>query len=271
MKYWGKTGVQADSFCFGGPETMEFLDLTLPSPAENLACDEALLDWREQSGGGGILRFWESSETFVVAGYANKILAEVDTARCQAENVPIFRRCSGGGTVLQGAGCLSYALILEISENAALDQITSTNKCIMERNREAIQSIAGESLKIQVQGHTDLAAVTMSSPVVRKFSGNSQRRHKSFLLFHGTFLLDFHLELAGRYLKFPSRQPDYRGNRDHTDFLMNLNLPAGLVKEAMRRTWKADNAVHKPPLEQVARLAHEKYAMPEWNLKFFHL
>ena len=77
---------------------MEFIDLSFPTPAENLACDEALLDWREQNGGNGILRFWQSPDTFVVVGYANKIQAEVNVAHCETAKIPIFRRCSGGGT-----------------------------------------------------------------------------------------------------------------------------------------------------------------------------
>src|ERR1700685_1591535 len=97
---------------------MKFLDLSFPSPAENLACDEALLDWREENGGEEILRFWEAPETFVVVGYANKIAAEVNVAACEAREIPIFRRCSGGGTVLQGPGCLNYTLILRITENS---------------------------------------------------------------------------------------------------------------------------------------------------------
>ena len=43
---------------------MKLLDLTLPSPAENLACDEALLDWCENGEGEEVLRFWESARTF---------------------------------------------------------------------------------------------------------------------------------------------------------------------------------------------------------------
>ena len=250
---------------------MEFLDLTLPTPAENLACDEALLDWREENGGNGILRFWDSQETFVVVGYANKIQAEVNVAHCEKAKIPIFRRCSGGGTVLQGAGCLNYALILKMTENSPLSEISSANKYIMDRNREAIQSIAGESLSIKVQGHTDLAAANGSSSIFRKFSGNSQRRHKAFLLFHGTFLLNFNLELIGTYLTFPSRQPDYRLSRSHLDFLMNLRLPAAAVKEAMKKTWNATSLVQATPLVKVSALAREKYATPEWNLKFFHL
>ena len=259
---------------------MEFLDLSFPSPEENLACDEALLDWREYYGGGGILRFWHSPMTFVVAGYANKIQVEVDVARCKAENIPIFRRCSGGGTVLQGPGCLNYALILQIATNAPLSEISGANKYIMDRNREAIQSIAGESLSIKVQGHTDLAACPRarpgegadgSLPLFRKFSGNSQRRHKAYLLFHGTLLLDFDLELVGKYLTFPSRQPDYRESRVHREFLMNLNLPASAVMDAMKKIWNADTALHGPPLAGISALARDKYAAREWNLKFFDL
>ena len=239
---------------------MKYLDLTLPSPAENLACDEALLDWREEAGDEAILRFWESSEPFVVVGYANAIEAEVNVPNCKEKHIPIYRRCSGGGTVLQGRGCLNYALILRIEADSPLAGISGANKFIMERNREAIQSVAGKELS--VQGHTDLAFGA------RKFSGNSQRRHKNFLLFHGTFLLNFDLTLVGDVLKFPSRQPDYRINRSHGDFLMNLDLPAVTVKAALQKVWKADLPLENPPLERVSKLAREKYATPEWNQKF---
>jgi lipoate---protein ligase len=249
---------------------MKFLDLTLPSPAENLASDEALLDWREEKDGEEILRFWESEKPFVVVGYANKIQSEVNVANCEAEKIPIFRRCSGGGTVLQGHGCLNYALVLRIAGNSSLEGISGANKFIMERNREAIQSIAGNSA-IKVQGHTDLAARASSTTVFRKFSGNSQRRHKNFLLFHGTFLLNFDLELIARFLKFPSKQPDYRSSRSHADFLMNLSLPTAAIKAALRKVWQANEPLPDPPLERISTLAREKYATRHWNLKFFDL
>ena len=112
---------------------MRLLDLTFPSPAENLACDEALLDWCEENRGEEILRFWESPELFAVVGYANKVAAEVNVAACKTKGIPIFRRCSGGGTVLQGQGCLNYALILRIAEDSPTASISSANKFIMEK------------------------------------------------------------------------------------------------------------------------------------------
>ncbi|HEU6449454.1 MAG TPA: lipoate--protein ligase family protein [Verrucomicrobiae bacterium] len=250
---------------------MKFFDRTFSTPAENLAADEALLDWREQYGGDEILRFWESPEPFVVVGYANKIATEVDADACEKNQVPILRRCSGGGTVLQGRGCLNYALILRIAENSPLANISSANQFIMDRNRAAIQTLlpAFETTPsvfhysiISISGHTDL---TIGDA---KFSGNSQRRHKSFLLFHGTFLLNFNLALIEQCLKLPSLQPDYRHNRSHGEFVRNLSLPAAQVKAAMKKIWKAENELQNFPEVEIQRLAAEKYASRDWNFKF---
>jgi lipoate-protein ligase A len=246
---------------------MKFLDLTLATPAENLACEEALLDACEENGGEDVLRFWEARETFVVVGYANKIAAEVNVENCRAQQIPIFRRCSGGGTVLQGAGCLNYALVLRIAENSPLAGISGANKFIMEKNRAAVEALLPEfkiqnsKFKISVCGHTDLALDG------RKFSGNSQRRKKNFLLFHGTFLLDFNLALVGEFLKMPSQQPDYRQDRSHDEFVTNLNLSADKVKAALKKSWNAMEELTDFPKWEIQKLATQKYSTDEWNLK----
>jgi len=240
---------------------MKHLDLTLPSPAENLACDEALLDWREENGGEEVLRFWESPETFIVVGYANKVATEVNVAACEKMKVPVFRRCSGGGTVLQGAGCLNYALILRIREKSPLAGISSANQFIMERNRAAIETLLSE-FKISISGHTDLATDGL------KFSGNSQRRRKDFLLFHGTILLNFDLALVGELLQMPSKQPDYRNERSHGEFLTNLNLPTDKVKAALKKSWNAIQELKNFPKSEIQNLVAQKYSTDDWNWKF---
>jgi lipoate---protein ligase len=247
---------------------MKLLDLTLPSPAENLAGDETLLNMGDGNGGEEILRFWEAREPFVVVGYANKVAAEVNLEACRARNVPIFRRCSGGGTVLQGRRCLNYALVLRITEDGPCRTITSANDFIMEKNRAAIEAlyktfnIQHSTFDFSVSGHTDLALDG------RKFSGNSQRRKKNFLLFHGTFLLNFDLALVGEFLRMPSLQPGYRVGRSHDDFLVNLNLPANQVKSAMQKAWGANEELKDWPKEEIQKLTAEKYSTAEWNFKF---
>jgi lipoate---protein ligase len=239
---------------------MLWIDHTFREPAANLACDEALLDLCESGSADELLRFWESPVPFVVVGYGNKVESEVDTVACRAGNIPILRRCTGGGTVLQGPGCLNYSLVLKIDRHVALENITSTNCHVMKRNAAAVSRLFGKA--VLVQGHTDLALGE------RKFSGNAQRRKRSHLLFHGTFLLDFDLAFITRYLRQPSREPNYRGARSHDDFLMRLPLTSDQVKSALREEWQADRQLERLPDEPLRTLMATRYSHPEWHLKF---
>lgn len=239
---------------------MDCLDLTLLTPAENLACDEALLEERvaQGPGGHGVLRFWESAVPFVVLGFANRVTEEVMAESCRAAGVPVLRRCSGGGTVLQGPGCLSYSLVLPIEEAGPLATITGANGFIMGRQARALSAALGEA--VTVEGHTDLAWGG------RKFSGNAQRRRRDWLLFHGTFLLGLDPALIAACLRPPPRQPEYRGGRSHEEFVVRLPLAAAVLKAALRREWGATADVAEWPAAGVAGLVREKYGRAEWNL-----
>src|SRR5437867_839825 len=116
-----------------------------------------------------------------------RVAQEVRVQACARRGIPILRRCSGGGTVLQGPGRLNYSLLLRIESAAALQTVTATNRFVMERNRAALETLLigssrGEEAQssefalrtprseLSVCGHTDLALEG------RKFSGNAQRR-----------------------------------------------------------------------------------------------
>ncbi len=236
---------------------MQCLDLTLTSPAANLACDEALLDDCEQGPDRELLRFWESPQPFVVLGHASQRDREANVAACAARGIPILRRCSGGGTVVQGPGCLSYALILRIAGNPALERIDSSNSFIMERHRRLLADATG--LPVRHQGATDLALAQ------RKFSGNAQRRRRRFLLFHGTFLLDFPLPLMEEILPRPPRMPSYRRRRPHHTFLTNLDQPASRIKALLKRAWNATCGGADVPADAIAALIERKYSVRDWN------
>lgn len=247
---------------------MKLLNLAFSTPAENLAADEALLDQCESDAGEETLVFWEPRETFVVVGYANKVANEVNVPACESKGIPIYRRCSGGGTVVQMPGGLNYSVILRINEVSQTRNITAANQFIMEKNRAAMETLA-DALKIQnlkfkisVRGHTDLCLGDL------KFAGNSQRRRKNFLLFHGTLLLNCDLNLIEDLLQMPSLEPDYRANRPHSEFVTNLNLPAEKVKAALAKEWNAVEELKNPPFDELKKLAREKYSTSNWNFKF---
>ena len=239
---------------------MKWFDQTFNTPQANLACDEALLDYCEEGFDDDILRFWRPRQHFVVLGYSNKARVEVSIDSCRALGLPVLRRCSGGGTVVQGPGCFNYSLILQVKSGSPLEGITEANAFIMNRHRNALNPLLNG--KVLIQGYTDLTLGGL------KFSGNSQRRKRRCLLFHGSFLLGLDLSLIERVLPMPSKQPAYRANRSHTDFLTNLNLTAVEVESALRKVWNADKLLDGFPEDKIAQLARDKYATDEWNLKF---
>jgi lipoate-protein ligase A len=236
---------------------MQLLDLTPASPAADLACDEALLDACDDQTGGEVLRFWEPQDYFVVVGYSNEAAREVNVAACRQAGIGIFRRCSGGGTVLQGPGCLNYSLIMKTDGHPTLKTIAGANRHIMARHRDALARALGRP--VEVQGFTDLTIGGL------KFSGNAQRRKRHALLFHGTFLLRFDLGLMEKFLPLPSRQPDYRKGRPHDRFVANLGAPASAIKSALRRAWAAHVPLAAAP--DCRKLIAEKYSQNGWNLR----
>jgi len=170
--------------------------------------------------------------------------------------------------VVQLRGGLNYSLILRITEAGPTRNITTANQFIMGRNRAALASLfpnfqlpSANSL-ISVRGHTDLCLGAL------KFAGNSQRRRKNFLLFHGTLLLDCDLKRIGELLLMPSLEPDYRAHRPHAEFVGNLNLSAEKVKGALAAVWNAAAPFSDPPLEEIKKLAQSKYSTVGWNNKF---
>ncbi len=143
-----------------------------------------------------------------------------------------------------------------------LATIPGANQWIMNRQRNAIAALLGSQPdRVAIQGHTDL---TIDG---RKFSGNSQRRRRLALLFHGTFLLNFDLNLIGRLLRFPSAQPDYRLSRGHADFVVNLGLPRNQVEAAIHAEWDAHEPATLLSSNRHDALFAERYSIADWHLK----
>jgi len=239
---------------------MKFLDLSFDQPAANLACDEALLQLMESHPvRGDCLRVWEAKQYFVVLGHSNRLLSDVNFAACSTDRIAILRRISGGGTVLQGPGCLNYSLILD-TDGHGLKNAKDTFAFVLNRHRDLVENLVGAPSRIE--GISDITRDGL------KLSGNAQYRKARFALVHGTFLLNFDLSLMERYLPVPVRQPEYRKGRSHSEFITNLRLDPALLCERLKNAWEARDVFADLPLARIDQLVHDRYGCAEWSEKF---
>lgn len=220
----------------------------------NLALDEALLMAAEAGHIGEVLRLWEAPRVGIVLGAGGSITTDVQVDALTA-GVEIGRRCSGGGTVLVGPGCLCYTLVLALDRDPALRTISSSNRWIMSRLAELLST---PEQTVRFRGTSDLCLGE------RKFSGNAQRRGRRYLLHHGTVLYDFPLDLLPRFLREPARQPEYRQARNHLDFVTNLPLKSADIHERLIYGWEATTPMPALPRVQADELERIKYGTRGW-------
>jgi lipoate---protein ligase len=210
---------------------MRYLDLTLPTAAENLALDEALLEEAEALGRPmETLRFWEADRPVVIIGRSSQLAREVRTDACRQLGIEVLRRVSGGAAVVAGPGCLMYALVLSYQRRPALRAIARAHQFVLS---SMVAGLAHLVPGLRCRGTSDL---TLGE---RKVSGNSMRARRQHLLYHGTLLYDFSLELIARCLTMPPRQPEYRQSRPHEEFVANLPVGATALRTALRTVWGA--------------------------------
>ena len=240
--------------------TCHFSDTKLPTPAENLALDEGLLYQINEQDSVGCLRIWEVDQYAVVLGSSNQVAANVNLTACQQDHIPVLRRCTGGGTVLLGPGCFIFSLFLRITVDQHLAGIEATTQQILHRIRDNFNAHQPD-LNVELQGISDLTVEG------RKFSGNSQRWLTTTLLHHGTILYDFDLDRIPHYLTSPEREPEYRSQRDHLEFVTNYPLSQPELEQTFKENWKAEQEEPTLPLERVEQLVAEKYATEKWNLR----
>jgi lipoate-protein ligase A len=244
---------------------MHHLLLTLETPAENLALDEALLDAAEANEAPArILRIWEPTDYFVVLGRSSSPQVEVNLAACRRDGIPVLRRSSGGGTILAGPGCLMYAVVLDFETYPQLQKIDAAHQFVLSQLARTLARAGGEALPI---GTSDLAIRESAVAPWQKFSGNALRLKRRHLLYHGTLLYGFDLPRISRWLASPTRSPDYRQARRHGEFVTNFPTQREVLERQLLAGWQAESPLPDWPRTRAANLVLSRYTdNPQWMI-----
>ena len=178
-----------------------------------LRLEEKLL--RSPGAGNWCLLNDGTPDRSVVLGISGKPHQLVDVRRALDDGVRVIKRFSGGGTVIVDRDTQFVTLVMNA---AAVPDLALFPRQIMEwtgtlyggRPHGVFADMPGWQLR-----ENDYVIGE------RKVGGNAQSISKDRWLHHTSFLWDFREETM-KFLTNPAKQPRYRANRSHSDFLAPL-------------------------------------------------
>jgi lipoate---protein ligase len=241
---------------------MRLVDFHSNIPEEQIALDELLLQKAETEEIGETLRFWTPGTYFIVVGRSSKIEEDCHLDKCSKDKIKIIRRISGGGTILQGPGCLNYSVILSYDSNEMYSDIKKSYTCVLKKLSDGFRS---NGCNAELFPLSDIAIDN------KKISGNAQARKKKYFLQHGTFLFDFDINKISYYLKHPNKEPEYRKNRGHAEFLANMPIGFLKIEDTIKKSFLDSEDKYDmtdKDKKDLNILADKKYFSDNWNLMF---
>jgi len=243
---------------------MLYLAYEHDDPYVNLALEEILLGpMLKQEDAQPMLRVWTNKQPCVVIGRGEVYEQQVHIEAVAREQIPVIRRISGGGTVLHGPRNLNLSFFLPFNYHPQLKNLKDSYLLILSWVKDAL--LQSHGLDLQTRGSCDLVYND------RKISGTAQARKRFGLLHHMTLLLDVDYDNLNRYLKEPLKQPDYRQQRSHRDFVIGLHelIPEFKLKsfvEVLNQNLALENAdMDLKDEEKAVQLANSKYRTTHWN------
>lgn len=147
----------------------------------------------------------------IVMGMSGKPSQLLEVGPVMEDRIPVIKRFTGGGTVIVDKSTLFVSLICNKDD---VPNVQPYPRSVMAWSGslydEVFKSVNGFQLRENDYVFGD-----------RKFGGNAQSIIKNRWIHHTSFLWDYDVRNMA-YLKLPSRVPQYRLERDHTDFVCRM-------------------------------------------------
>jgi len=154
---------------------------------------------------------WIPDKSYLVLGASNKAEDALVLEKAKKDNITVLKRPSGGQTVMLTPNNLIISVVFfqldNLQPKVVFNQINSL--IIESLERAGVKNLA-------MRGISDIAIDG------KKILGSSIYRSKEALLYHAVLNFGEPASTFEKYLKYPSKEPDYRVGRKHSDFVTSL-------------------------------------------------
>jgi lipoate-protein ligase A len=213
-------------------ETWRLLDTGSLSAAENMALDEVLLELKAEGKIPSTLRFLQFSPPCVLVGHHQSVEEEIRLDYCRSNGIEINRRLTGGGALYWGKKELGWEIYISKNHPSVPARFDDLYRKMGESAAGGLRHLGVDAWfrprnDIEVQG--------------RKISGTGGTELSGAILFQGTVLVDFDIDVMLRALRIPTeklREKEIESVKERvTSLRWELGLPPPLpeIKAALLR------------------------------------
>lgn len=226
-------------------------------PAFNLAAEEVLL----RNNSKNIIFLYINKPSIIVGKHQNT-LSEINPQFLEENEIPVFRRLSGGGTVYHDWGNINYCIIENGEPGHLVDFVRATTPVVEALKNYGIEARHGK--------RNDLLAG------FKKISGNACHVYKSRAMHHGTLLYSANLQSLTEGLKADSlkfKDKSVKSVRSEVvnikDLIDKQHSPEEFMNQIgdfLIKKFRAQpyNFIEED-LRRIEKLKNEKYDTWEWN------
>ena len=154
---------------------------------------------------------WIPDKVYIVLGASNNPAEALNMDMVEKDQITVLKRPSGGQTVILTPNNIIIAAVF-------FDKKTMQPKEVFQQINKLIIST------IEHTGIHDLSLMGISDIAIsgKKILGSAIYRSKEALLYHAVLNLGEPSVTFERYLKHPSKEPEYRQGRSHAEFVTSL-------------------------------------------------
>ncbi len=181
-------------------ETITIHDYTLP--------DSILLDPASDIK----YYIWQPKNVCVVLGRSNNPEDSLINDNILKDSIRVYKRPSGGESVVLTPKMVVFSVKLPYNE------LQSPHHYFKLINKALIGKLSKLGIEnVTTKGISDLSIDN------KKILGSSMYLDKRNFFYHAVLNISEATSIFSRYLKHPSKEPDYRNNRSHEEFVTSLD------------------------------------------------